>query len=157
MFNLARALKAFEIRIDRRLPESEYAVLLSLWWPLALLEGMPSTKRFSEYLDLLILGYATAKTPLGEHVLENAVEGVPELPTNPTYEQQVERLLRVCRNLSKLSADGVFFIGRRDAGEIMGNTNPHFATNVIKVLLIKGVLIEVEKSTRTRATRYRFA
>lgn len=154
MFNLARALKAFEERTETVLPKQEYSSLLRLWWVKA---QLPSSAQFGEYLDLLILGYETARTALGSHVLDSAAENVSVLPANPTYEQRIARLFAVCRNLSKISEDGTFFLSRRHAGELLGNTNPHFANNVMRVLVIKGNLIELTKGTAKgrRATRYK--
>lgn len=155
MFNLARALKAFEQRTETKLPGNEYSGLLRLWWSKA---HLPESAEFGEYLDLLILGYETAKSPLGSHVLKQLAESIP-LPKEPSYEQRISRLLAVCRGLAAYSADGTFFLGRRDAGELLGNSNPHFANNVMRVLIVKGALIEVEKGTRQgrRATRYRLS
>lgn len=154
MFNLARAIKAFEEKTGTSLPLVEFRNVLSLWWAEV---GMPPEACFDEYLADLIAGFTRAKTALGTHVLDNACADVAPLSEKPTYKERVNRLLAVCRKLSKLSTDGTFFLGRRDAGELLGNNNPHFINNAIVALVATGALIEVTKGTAKgrRATRYK--
>jgi hypothetical protein len=160
LFTFARALKAFEITTDRRLPPEELQAAFSLWWsaakPFLSPDADPDEWRF-DFEDT----FAKTHAPLGSNSLEEAIR---RADTGPMPSQsarysspKIKRLVAICYHLQLLQGNSPFFLGVRDAAQITGIKNLYQANARLGGLVRDGVLIEVEKGTRKRATRFRFS
>ena len=69
---------------------------------------------------------------------------------------KLKRLVAVCYHLQLLQGNSPFFLSVRDAAKILGTKNLHQANAMLAGLVRDEILIEVEKGTRKRATRFRF-
>ena len=90
------------------------------------------------------------RVPTGEgETLRKAVESVsqllldqlPAIPGLPNAQESWRRLLALHRELSRFSANGVYFLSYRDAGEACGVT--HQAAHTITAALITVGAIEI--------------
>jgi hypothetical protein len=159
LFILARALKAFEITHDRRLPPAELQNAFSLWWSAAK-PLLPPDADFDEYRFDFEDTFAKTHAPLGSNSLQEAIRRADASPLPPQAERysspKLKRLVAVCFQLQLLQGNSPFFLGARDAARIMGTKNFYHANALLGGLVRDGILTEVEKGTRKRATRFRF-
>ena len=159
VFTFARAIRAFEITCDRRLPEAELNAAFNLWWTAAR-SSLPDSTDYDECRLLFRDAYARARIPLGSNPLEEAIKLADS--TEPPPEAMVysnpklRRLVSVCHYLQKSQGEAPFFLSVRDAARIMGITNLHHANAMLTGLIRDKVLTEVAKGTKQRARRFRF-
>ncbi len=159
LFIFARALKAFEITHDRRLPPAELQSAFLLWWNAAK-ALLPPKAEFDEWRFDFEDTFAKTNAPLGSNSLQEAIRRVDASPMPPQAERytspKLKRLVAVCYQLQLLQVSSPFFLGVRDAARIMEMKDLNKANAMLGGLVSDGVLIKVEKGTRKRATRFRF-
>jgi hypothetical protein len=159
LFTFARALKAFEITHDRRLPPEELQVAFALWWSQAT-ALLPPDADFEEWRSDFEDTFARTHSPLGANSLGEAIRRAIAEPLPPQAERytspKIKRLVAVCCQLQFLQGNNPFFLGVRDAARIMEIQNLYQANARLKTLVRDNILIVVEKGTRKRATRFRF-
>jgi hypothetical protein len=159
LFKFARAVKAFEITHDRRLPPAELQSAFSLWWSAAK-PLLPPDADHDEWRFDFEDTFAKTHAALGANSLEEAIrraDANPPPPQSARYNSsKLKRLVAVCYQLQLLQGNSPFFLGVRDAAKIGGAKGLPQASAWLAGLVRDGVLIEVEKGTRKRATRFRF-
>jgi hypothetical protein len=159
LFNFARALKALEITINHRLPAAELSAAFAQWWNAAK-PSLPPDANFDEWRFDFEATFAKTHAALGANSLQEAIrraDASPMPPQSARYNSpKIMRLVAVCYQLQLLQGKSPFFLGVRDAAQIMGIKNLHQANAILGGIVRDGVLNEVEKGTRKRATRFRF-
>ncbi len=158
LFIFSRALKAFEITNDRRLSQLDLQGVFSLWWNTAK-PFLPLGADFDEYRFDFEDTFAKTNAPLGSNSLEEAVRRADASPLPPQAERytspKLKRLIAVCFQLQNLQGSSSFFLSVRAAARIMGMKNLYQVNALMGGLVRDGILIETEKGTRRRATRFR--
>lgn len=163
VFKFARAIKAFELRVDKRLPKTELPAAFNIWWTAAQSTLPPGTDR-EECLFLFMDAYDKAKTPLGSNVIQNALAEVASSPPPPEgnrYESaKLKTLVHLCYELQRLAGDSPFFLSVRDAARAIGLSvkSLHAVSAFMHGLHRDGIIepVEISKSGGRRATRYRY-
>jgi len=159
LFTFARALKAFEMIHDRRLPPAELQNAFSLWWNAAT-PLLPPDADFDEWRLDFEDTFAKTLSPLGSNSLHEAIRRADASPLPPQAARysspKLKRLVATCYYLQQLQGNSPFFLSVRDAAKIGGAKGLPQASAWLAGLVRDGVLIEVEKGTRKRATRFRF-
>jgi hypothetical protein len=159
LFNFARALKAFEITTNRRLPSAELSAAFAQWWNAAK-PLLPPDADFDECRFEFEATFAKTHAALGADSLQEAIRRADASPLSPQSARytspKIMRLVAVCYQLQLLQGKSPFFLGVRDAAQIIGIKNLYQANAILGGLVRDDVLIEVEKGTRKRATRFRF-
>jgi hypothetical protein len=159
LFIFARALKAFEIIHSRRLQPADLQSAFSQWWNAAK-ALLPEDADFDEYRLIFEDTFAKTKSPLGSNSLEEAIRRADAGPLPPQAERytslKIKRLVAVCFQLQLIQGTSPFFISVRDAMKIARASGTTQASAWLNGLVRDGVLVEVEKGTRKRATRFRF-
>jgi hypothetical protein len=159
LFTYARALKAFEVTTDRRLPPAELQSAFALWWNTAK-PTLPPDADFDEWCFIFKDTFAKTHAPLGSNSLEEAIRRADANPMPPQAARytspKIRHLVAVCYHLQLLQGNSPFFLGVRDAARIVGTKNLYQASAMLSGLVRDGVLIEADKGTRKRATRFRF-
>ena len=159
LFIFARAIKAFEITNDRRLPSAELQSAFSLWWSAAK-PLLPPDADHDEWRFDFEDTFAKTHAPLGSNSLEEAIRRANASPMPPQSARytspKIMRLVAICYQLQLLQGRSPFFLGVRDAAKTVGAKGLPQASAWLAGLVRDGVLIEVEKGTCKRATRFRF-
>ena len=161
VFKFARAVKAFEMTTDARLPTKELPGAFGFWWALAKPTLPPETDR-EECLFLFVDAFAKAKTPLGSNVINNAIESLAKTAPPPEAERyesrRIKRLVHLCHELQKICGEGPFFLSVRDAARAIGCERFETAGTFLKGLVGDGILeaVELGKPGIRRASRFRF-
>ena len=165
-FQLARALKSFEVTMGCQLPVSELQNSFSLWWSQAKPQ-LPANADFDEYRAAFLYSFAKTKAPLGSNPLEEAIRRADTgpLPSKADrYENpKFKRLVAVCYHLQQLQDDSPFFISVRNAARVLGFTKSDRASldrasQALHSLVQDGVLklVAKGKSGGKRASRFRY-
>jgi hypothetical protein len=158
LFVFARALRAFEITTNRRLSAQDAAAAFALWWNTAK-PLLPPDADFDEWRFVFEDTFAKTKVALGANPLDEAIrraDSEPHPPPAGRYAStKLKRLVAVCYHLQQLQGDSPFFLGVRDTAKIMATTNLLKASATLAGFVRDGLLVEVEKGTTHRATRYR--
>jgi hypothetical protein len=161
MFNLARAIKAFETTVKRNLPENELPIAFELWWTAAKPLISASVYR-DEYWFVFTDAYAKVRSPLGANPLEEAIRRADSTPAPPEAERyaspNIKRLVAVCFHLQELAGDAPFFLAVRDAARICRVRKPEIASAYLAGLVGDDILSVVAKGKQggTKATRFRY-
>lgn len=159
LFNFARVLKAFEITTNRRLPAAELSAAFAQWWNAAK-SLLPSDADFDEWRFDFEATFAKTHAALGANSLQEAIRRADASPLPPQSARytspKIMRLVAVRYQLQLLQGKSPFFLGVRDAAKIGGAKGLPQASAWLAGLVRDSVLIEVEKGTRKRATRFRF-
>jgi hypothetical protein len=159
LFIYSRAIRAFEITTDRRLPENEIPQAFSLWWN-TVRHLLPTDADFDEWRFDFEDTFAKTKVALGANPIHEAIRRADSMPFPPHADRyaspKLKRLVAVCYHLQFLQGNSPFFLGVRDAARILDIKNLFRANAKLGGLCSDGLLIEVEKGTSKRATRYRF-
>jgi len=163
VFKFARALKAFELTVDTRLPQRELPSAFNIWWKLAA-STLPTDTDREECLFLFLDAYAKAKTPLGSNVIQIALDRIKSSPPPPEvnrYESpKLKTLVHLCYELQLLAGENSFFLSVRDAASAIGLSKKSLmsVSSYMKGLIRDGIIKETEPSIRIerRATRYRY-
>jgi hypothetical protein len=163
VFKFARAVKAFELSTDKRLPMDELPAAFNIWWNQAKTKLPPGTDR-EECSFLFMDAYDKAKTPLGANVIQNALTRValsPPPPEADRYESpKLKTLVHLCYELQKLAGGSPFFLSVRDAARAvsLSEKSLNAATAFMRGLQRDGIIeiVEPGKPGGRRATRYRY-
>ena len=159
LFTFARALKAFEITTNRRLPQAELPAVFMLWWSSAKPLLSPD-EEFDEWRFDFEDTFAKTKSALGANSLEEAVRRADSNPLPPQAERytslKLKRLVAICYHLQLLQGRSPFWLGARAAARILVTKNLLQANARLTGLVRDGLLTVVEKGTRKRSTRFRF-
>ena len=161
LFTFSRALKAFEITNNRRLPLVELQAAFAQWWSAAE-SVLPPDADFDEWRFDFEDTFAKTHAALGANTLQSAIgraESIP-VPANVKHyaSPKLNRLVAVCYHLQQLQGSSPFFLGVRAAAKILGTTDLYLANAMLGGLVRDGVLTEAQKGTQggRRATRFRF-
>ena len=123
LFTFARALKAFEITHDCRLPPDELESAFSLWWSAAT-PLLPPDANFDEWRFDFLETFAKTHAALGANSLEEAVRRAAAGPPPPQAARyaslKIKHLVAVCYHLQLLQGNSPFFLSVRDAAKIAG-------------------------------------
>ena len=123
-WKLVRDLKAIELRWGA-LDTSELMLTFDEWYRLSQ-PFLDSKKTRDDYLASFLGEFGKVRVPTGERqTLKKAVESVsklsldqlPVIPGLPNTLESWRRLLALHRELSRLSANRIYFLSYRDAGE----------------------------------------
>ena len=159
LFVFARALKAFEITHNRRLPPPELQTAFSLWWTMAK-PLLPPDADVDEWRFDFEDTFAKTHSALGSNSLAEAIRladaGAPPPQAARYSSMKLKRLIAVCYHLQRLQGDSPFFISVRDAAKIAGARSLPLVSAWLSGLVRDRVLTEVAKGTRKHATRFRF-
>ncbi len=163
VFKFARAVKAFELSVDKRLPKDEFPAAFNIWWSAAQSTLPPDTDR-DECMFLFMDAYEKAKTPLGSNVIQNAIAKVAASPPPPEANRydspKLKTLVHLCYELQKLAGDSPFFLSVRDAARAIGLSakSLHAVSAFMHGLHRDGIIepVEISNSGGRRATRYRY-
>lgn len=163
VFKFARAVKAFELTMDARLPEKELPGAFNVWWSMAESILPPDTDR-EECLFLFMDAYDKAKHPLGSNVIQNALDRVksssPPPEANRYESPKLKILVHLCYELQRLAGDSPFFLSVRDAARAVGLSakSVHVVSAFMHGLHRDGIIkpVEIGKPGGCRATRYRY-
>jgi hypothetical protein len=161
LFRFSRAIRAFEITNARRLAPHEVEAAFSLWWNTAKEKALlPTDADFDEYRFDFEATFSKTRVALGSNPLEQAIRRAdtePPPPQSASYTSPgLRRLVSACYHLQLLQGDSPFFLSVRDAAKITGAKGLQQASAWLAGLVRDGVLVEGEKGTRKRATRFRF-
>jgi hypothetical protein len=141
-WQLVRDLKAVQKRVGRKLTESELMSAFDEWYGSSSVFLDPAKAR-ADYLAAFLAEFGKVRVATGEgETLKTACEKVSKLwldglaivPGFPNAPESWRRLLSLHRELSRLSANGIYFLSYRDAAEICGVT--HQAAHAISGALV---------------------
>jgi hypothetical protein len=161
LFLFARALKAFEITVRRKLSGDELADAFALWWRTAA-PSLPTDADFDEWRFSFQSSWAKTHSPFGANQLEEAIRRADAAPSPAQAHRyqslKLKRLVAVCYHLQRLVGNGAFFLSARDAARVVGIKQPGIALDMLKGLVADKVLNLVSPGTAAgrKATRYRF-
>lgn len=161
IFVAARALKRFEQDSKQRIRREGIGSFFSLWWNLARERGLlPKDADFEKFRILFMNALTKAKTPLGQNVLEVAIETAkkaspPPETTRYSDSPQLYLLTRVCCRLQAMQGSDTFFLSVRDAARIMNESSPRIGQAYLNGLVEDGFMNLVKKGTIGKASRYR--
>jgi hypothetical protein len=166
-WNLVRELKGLESRIGRPLEMAE--VLLSFdEWHRRSLAFLDRAKTRDDYLAAFLAELGKVRVPWGEgetlrkvveYVSGLSIDQLPAIPGLPKAQESWRRLLAIHRDLSRLSANGIYFLSYRDAGEACGLTHQaaHTITAALETLgAIKIVAKGKAGSNSRKAAEFRY-
>jgi len=159
LFNLNRALKAFEVT-HGPLTQIQKAQAFSSWYEKASARGaLRKGQSRDHYMVEFLAGYKCVKIPLGGGPAEQAwtmanTESLP--PEAAVFESQEGKLLvAMCFQLHRLSAGNEWFLAASTAARLIG-TSATSAAKWLSALVDLGILEVAEQNTNIRATRYRY-
>jgi len=159
LFVFSRTLKAFEITNNRRLSATELQAAFAQWWNAAK-PLLPPDADFDEWRFDFEATFPKTHAAMGANSLQEAIRRAGCSPLPPQAERyaslKLKHLVAVCYHLQLLQGRSPFFLSVRDAARILETNNLHQANAKLAGLVRDGILIEAEKGTRKRATRYRF-
>lgn len=162
LFVFARAVKAFEVTINKRLSKADLDGAFALWWSSGQSRLLPDSD-FDTSRLLFLDAFSKVRAPLGSHPLAEAIRRADAGPPPPEADRyprspKLRRLVAVCFHLQALSGDNPFFIGARDAAKVANTAGPHAGLALLNSLVREGVLTLASKGTPggRRASRYRF-
>ena len=148
-WQLVRDLNAVQKRIGRKLAESELMRAFDEWHRCSAAFLDPAKAR-DEYLAAYLAEFGKVRVPTGEgETLKTARENVSKLcfdglavvPGLPDAPESWRRLLSLHRELSRLRANGIYFLSYRDAAEVCGVT--HQVAHAITGALVTLGAIEI--------------
>jgi hypothetical protein len=144
-----RDLRAVQKQVDRKLTESELMLAFDEWHRSSSMFLDPA-KAQADYLAAFLAEVGKVRVATGEgETLKTARENVSKLwldelvivPGFPTAPESWRKLLSLHRELSRLTANGIYFVSYRDAAEICGVT--HQAAHTITGALVTLGAIEI--------------
>ena len=144
-FQLLRDLAAVEKRIARKLSPDELIKTFSEWYCASRAHLDPKKTR-DNYLGSFFGELGKVRVPTGEgEALKIALARVstfplPELPGMPDAPESWRRLAALHRELASQSANGMYFLGCRDAAKAHHGLNKDSADNINRALAQLGVI-----------------
>lgn len=155
VFALARALKAIPALADA--DTSALRDTVRRWHEQVL--PVIDTKDFDETWADFTYAWPRVRFPAGTSPMETALKNA-DAATLPAglanvYDSPVtHRLVKLCRELQRMSGADPFFLSSRTAGELL-SVNHRTVWRRLGMLEADGVLSVVKRGTRGRATRFR--
>jgi hypothetical protein len=167
-WNLVRELKGLESRLGRALEMAE--VLLSFdEWHRRSLPFLDPAKTRADYLAAFLAELGKVRVPWGEgetlrkalaNVAKLSLDQLPAIPGLPDAPEVWRRLLALHRELSRLSANGIYFLSYRDAAEVCNGLTHQSAHNITGTLVTLGAIEIVAKgkagSNSRKAAEFRY-
>ena len=153
IFAFARGLKALPVGKSA----AELEPHLRQWFSKAL--PFIRTKDYDETRADFLVAWSNVKYPMGAGKLDAIVARARSAPLPKMAErytsQELRLLVAVCRELQREAGEGPFYLSVRVAGGLMGLDR---TTAWRRLLLLQDddVIVEVEKGTKQRATRWRY-
>ena len=144
-FQLLRDLAAIEKRITRKLSPDELSKTFSEWYCASRAHLDPKKTR-DNYLGSFFGELGKVRVPTGDgEALKIALARVstsplPELPGMPDAPESWRRLAALHRELARESANGMYFLGCRDAAKAHQDLNKDAANNINRALAQLGVI-----------------
>ena len=144
-FQLLRDLAAVEKRIAQKLSPDELIKTFSEWYCASRAHLDPKKTR-DDYLGSFFAELGKVRVPTGEgEALKIALAPVstsplPELPGMPDTLESWRRLAALHRELARQSANGMYFLGCRDAAKAHHGLNKDSANNINRALARLGVI-----------------
>ena len=153
LFALARHVR----RIQPAPTRDELRCIVQAWHTLALpaIQTQDFAVSFAEFMH----GYERVKQPHGA-TMETIIGNINNTPLPAGidmlgYGAAGNQLVKVCAALQAHEGDGVFFLGARQAGELVGVPFTD-ANRMMQALVLDGVIVLVTKGAGKKASRYRF-
>lgn len=160
VFKLCRALRGFELSTGQSLSSNDLGSAFSYWWNFpGARANLEEDLSYDEWQILFLEAFKVARTPLGANVIETAVRNINYKKAPPEAGRysspRLKRLVHLCFELQLLNGDAPFFLGSRDAGNVIGCAHIH-AAGFLRGLVSDGVLTLVSVGHRGKASRYKF-
>src|SRR4030095_3738191 len=152
-FKLLRDLKAVEKRIGQNLSNAELILMFNEWHRLSHPFLDPAKTR-DDYLAAFLAELRKVRVPTGEgDTIKKAREAVlklsdselPVIPGMPDAPESCRRLAALHRELSRLAANGTYFLSYRDAAKVCDGLSHQFAHTITFALARLGVVKIVRK------------
>jgi hypothetical protein len=147
-FKLLRDLRAVEKGIGRELDSAELTIAFDEWHRLSLRFLDPAKAR-DDYLAAFLAELGKVRVPTSEgDTLNKAREAVsklapselPVIPGMPEAPESWRRLAALHCELSRLCANGIYFLSYRDAAKAYDGLSPQSAYNITLALARLGVI-----------------
>jgi hypothetical protein len=152
-WQLVRDLRALEKGIGRELIIGELMVVFGEWHRLSR-PFLDPAKTQDEYLAMFLAELRKVRVPTGEgDTIRKALEAVskladselPMIPGMPDAPESWRRLAALHRELSRLAANGTYFLSYRDAAKVCDGLSHQFAHTITFALARLGVIKIVRK------------
>jgi hypothetical protein len=143
-------LRAVEERIARPLSNGGLIQVFNEWYRLSQTFLDPGKTR-EDYLAMFLAEPGKVRVPTGEcDTIRKALETVSkladsELPVIPDAPENWRRLAALHRELSRLAANGTYFLSYRDAAKVCDGLSHQFAHTITFALARLGVIKIVRK------------
>jgi len=167
-FKLARDVRAVEKRHGRKLPTPELILASDQWYDISRV-FLPSDETREDHREKFLAELTKVRVPTGEgETLDKALEWVstlsdyelPEIPDMPHAPEPWRRLAAFHRELSRLSANGTYFLSYRDAAKASPALSPQRAHDITRILerfhVIKIVRVGVARPSGGKASEFRY-
>jgi hypothetical protein len=146
-FKLARDVRAFEMKLGRKLNATELMPVFNEWYRLSQPFLSPA-KTHDDHFAAFLAELFKVRVPTGEGALTKALENVSklsldQLPLIPGYANAPEksrRLAALHQELSRLSANGTYFLSYRDAAKVSEGLSHQEAHTITFALARLGVI-----------------
>jgi hypothetical protein len=147
-FKLERDVTAVQKRIARELSPDELIKAFDEWYHVSQPHLDPDKTR-DDYLAKFLGELGKVRVPTGEgealkkaleHVSTLSVSGLPPLPGLAEAPESWRRLAALHRELASQSANGMYFLGCRDAAKAHHGLNKDSANNINRALAQLGVI-----------------
>ena len=146
-FKLARYMRAIEKAIGRQLGADELSVAFTKWHQLSQAFLDPAKTRDDQWIAFLA-ELEKVRVPAGEGALAKALDNVsklspgqlPVIPDYPDAPENCRRLVALHRELSRLSANGTYFLSYRDAAKVCKGLSHQEAHTITGALVRLGVI-----------------
>jgi CHC2 zinc finger len=152
-WQLVRDLRAVEVRLRRELDTAELILTFNEWHRLSHPFLDPAKTR-DDYLAAFLAELRKVRVPTGEgDTIKKAREAVlklsdselPVIPGMPDAPESCRRLAALHRELSRLAANGTYFLSYRDAAKVCDGLSHQFAHTITFALARLGVIKIVRK------------
>lgn len=153
LFKLARHAKGMQPEPTKQ----ELRGIVRCWHELALpaIRTLDFGTSFGEFMS----GYERVKQPHGA-VMDAIIDNIDNIPLPAGidalgYGKSCNLLVRICAALQAHAGDEPFFLGARQAGDLVGVPFTD-ANRMLQALVLDGVIAVVTKGAGRKATRFRF-
>lgn len=161
LFTLARALKAHEATVKRRLTRDDLDAAFSQWWIQAQLQ-LPPNPDFDEWRLAFLDTWSKVKSPLGSDQLVGAIHRADTRPlplqAKRYTSKPISRLVAVCYHLQRFGGASPMYLSVRDAARVLEIKDLTRASRILYGLVQDEVLSIIEKGKPggKLATRFRY-
>ena len=169
LWQLARDLRALEKQIGRKLSNSKLMRMFDEWHRLSQPFLDPAKTR-DDYLEAFLAKPAKVRIPTGEgDTLNKALEAVsklslhqlPEIPGCSVAPERWRRIAALHRELSRLGANGKYFLSYRDAAKVYAGLSHQQAYDITTGALVRAGVIRIDNKGRaglnsSKAAEFRY-